>query len=142
MQVNGPQVSATMAEKDRESVGVKRRGKIGLTDGDGTADTTLTLLDSQVGEEDAEDVLRTDGLGDVSERVDGSSSNRLLMRLEEVEELEANSHPLSGRDELGSSIGDTSNQVDGRLLYLLVSITENRGHSRDCEQGSINTSRR
>lgn len=102
-----------------------------LTDGDGTADTTLTLLNSQVGEEDAEDVLGTDGLGDVSERVDGRSSNSLLVRLEEVEELEADSHPLSGRDKLGSSIGDTSNQVDRGLLYLLVSIAENRSHSRD-----------
>lgn len=103
----------------------------GLTDGNGTANTTLPLLHAQVRQEHAQDVLRTDSLGDVAERVDRRSSNRLLVRLEEVEELKADSHPLARRDELGSSVGDTSNEVDRRLLHLFVPVAKDGSHTRD-----------
>lgn len=129
----------------RAAVGSRRR-----TDGDRAADTTLALLNAEVREKNAEDVLGADGFGDVAERVDGRSSDRLLVRLEEVEELKANTativqcmfdsghtlegdspHPLAGGDELGSAVGDTSDQVDGRLLHLFVSVPENRSHARN-----------
>ena len=90
----------------------------GLTDGNGTANTTLPLLHAQVRQEHAQDVLRTDSLGDVAERVDRRSSNR-------------DSHPLARRDELGSSVGDTSNEVDRRLLHLFVPVAKDGSHTRD-----------
>lgn len=76
-----------------------------LTDSDSRTDSTLPLLHPQVRQQHAEHVLRSDRLGDVSERVDGRTSDALLVRLEEVQQLEADSHPLSRRDELGSSVG-------------------------------------
>lgn len=103
-----------------------------LTDGDGTADTRLTLLHPQVGEQNTQHILRSDSLGDVTERVDGSTTNGLLVRLEQVEQLETDAHPLASGDELGSTIGDTSDEVNGSLLHLLVSIAENGRHARDC----------
>ena len=42
-------------------------------------------------------------LGDVAEGVDGGAPDRLLVRLEQLEELEADAHPLAGGDELGAS---------------------------------------
>lgn len=76
-----------------------------LTDGDCTTHSTLPLLDLQVGKEDREHILGSNGLGDVSKRVDGRSTDSLLVGLKEIEKLEADSHPLSSGDELGSTIG-------------------------------------
>lgn len=139
MHVNGPQVSATMAVGGvRASVSHRprrrqeaREGR-GRTDGDGAADARLAVLDLEVGEEDTQDVLRADGLGDVAERVDGGAPNRLLVRLEEVEQLEADAHPLARRDELCAAVGDAPDEVDRRLLHLLVPVAQDGRHARDC----------
>jgi hypothetical protein len=65
-----------------------------LTDGDRTAYTRLTLLNLQVGQQDAEHILRSDSLGNVTERVDSSSPDSLLVCLEKVEQFETDTHPL------------------------------------------------
>jgi len=116
MVVKGPQVSETMAgKKRREEEGevsekkkpleARREKKEKLTDSDRTTHSTLPLLNSQVGKKNREHILRSDGLGNVSERVDGGSTNSLLVSFEEVEKLEADSHPLSSGNKLGSTIG-------------------------------------
>ena len=91
-------------------------------DSDRTADTALTLLHAQVGEQDLEDVQRTQALRDVTERVDGRTTDTLLVRLEQVEKLEADMHPFTSGHELGTTIGNTTNQVDCRLM----TVTEDR----------------
>ncbi len=63
-----------------------------------------------------------DGLGNVAKSVDGSTTNRLLVGLEELEQFKADPHPFAGRDELGASVGDTANQIDTVLLHLKKSI--------------------
>lgn len=131
MQVKGPHVSATIAAA-RQRVFRRAEGRARLTDGDSTAHTTLALLDAQIRQQDTEHVLWTNRLGDVAERVDSRSSDRLLVRLEQVKQLEADSHPLAGRDEFCSTIRDSADEVDGRLLDLLVSVAQNGRHSRHC----------
>lgn len=66
--------------------------------------------------------MRTDGASDVAERVDRGAPNGLLVRFEELKQLEANAHPLTRRDHLGAALGDASHQLDAVLLYLLVPI--------------------
>jgi hypothetical protein len=51
------------------------------------------------------------------------------VRLEEVQKFEADTHPLSRRHKLGTTIGDATDQIDGRLLHLLVPIPKNGGHT-------------
>lgn len=104
-----------------------------LTDSDGTTHPTLSLLHLQICQEDTQHILRTNSLGDITERVDSRSSNRSLMGLEQVKKLETDSHPFLSRDIFGTSIGNTTNQVDGRFLNLFVSVSKNGGHSGDCQ---------
>ena len=42
----------------------------------------------------------------------------LLVGLQHIEELEADTHPLLGRDEFGAAVGDAPHQVDAVLLHL------------------------
>ena len=84
MHVNGPHVSATIAVAHCVSVAQQTKSA-GLTDRDGTANSRLTFLHSEIRQQHTEDVLRADSLGDVTERIDRSSSNRLLVRFEEIE---------------------------------------------------------
>ncbi len=62
-------------------------------------------MDLEIGKKDAEHILRSNGFGDIAERVDGCSPNRLFMCFQQVEQLEADSHPLLRRDEFGAAIG-------------------------------------
>lgn len=64
------------------------------------------------------DVNAPDSFGDVTECVDCSSPDGLLVRLEQFQQLKADPHPLSSRHILGSSVCDTSHQVYAVLLYL------------------------
>jgi hypothetical protein len=48
--------------------------------------------------------LRTNGLGDVAKGVDSGSANSLLVCLEQLEQLEANAHPLTRGNMLSTSI--------------------------------------
>lgn len=114
--VNGPQVSETMAgergQLRKEKVG-RRCDKPPRTYGDSRANSTLTFLDTKVRKQDTEDVLGSNGLGNVAKGVDGRSADTLLVSLEEVEELKADAHPLAGGDELGTAIG----LKEGRISY-------------------------
>mmetsp|Transcript_34471 Transcript_34471/g.51075 ORF Transcript_34471/g.51075 Transcript_34471/m.51075 type:complete len:339 (+) Transcript_34471:347-1363(+) len=109
-----------------------REGTTGLSDdGDGYsgADTKLSLLNFEVVQQGAEHIVRTDGLRDVAKGVDRGSSNSLLLRLEQLQKIEANTIPLSRRSQLCSSVGDSPYQVDAVFLDLLVSVLENRSQS-------------
>jgi hypothetical protein len=75
-----------------------------LTNGDSTAYTRLTFLHLQVGQEHRQHILGTDSLGNVTKGIDGRSSDSLLVRLEQIEELETNTHPFLGWDELGATV--------------------------------------
>ena len=94
-----------------------------LRDDSDSNGTAHTILHAQVREEDLEGVLRTQNLGNVAERVNCRTSNALLVRLEQVEQLETDKHPLSRGYKLGTTISDMTDQVDGGLLHLLVSVT-------------------
>ena len=49
-----------------------------------------------------EDVVGSDGLGDVAEGVDRRPPDRLLVRLQQLQQLEADAHPLAGGHILGA----------------------------------------
>ena len=49
-----------------------------------------------------ENVVGPDGLCDVSEGVDRRAPDGLLVRLQELQQLEADPHPLAGRHVLGA----------------------------------------
>eukprot|EP00968_Pinguiococcus_pyrenoidosus_P024619 scaffold4871_cov260-Pinguiococcus_pyrenoidosus.AAC.6 len=99
--------------------------------GHGGANAHLALLHLQVAEQGVQDILRPDGLGNVSKRVHRGSANRLLVRLEHLQQLEAYSHPLAGAHVLSAAIGDPSHQVDAVLLHLLVAVPQNRRQPRE-----------
>jgi len=65
------------------------------TDSDSRTNTRLTILNLEIRQEYRQHILRTDSFGDVTERVDSSTSNCPLVSLEEVEEFETDSHPFS-----------------------------------------------
>lgn len=56
-----------------------------FTDSNGRADTRLTILNLEVGKKNREYILRTDCLGNVTERVYSSSSDSSLVSFEEIE---------------------------------------------------------
>ena len=74
----------------------------------------------EVVEEGSENIVGSDGLGDVAEGVDGGSPDGLLVRLDKLEQLEADTHPLPGRYVLRSPVGYAPHQVYAVLLHLLV----------------------
>ena len=75
--------------------------------------------------------MRADGFGDVAEGVDGGATDRLLVRLEQLQELEADAHPFARRDELGAAVRDSTHQLDAVLLHLLVAILQDRRQTFD-----------
>ena len=74
------------------------------SDCDGTTDTALTFLHTKVGEENRKDILGTQTFGNVTKRVDSRSSDALFVGLQQVQELEADTHPFSGRYKFSSTI--------------------------------------
>ena len=54
-----------------------------------------------------------------------------FVRLEHLEELEADAHPLLGGDELGAAVGDAPDEVDAVLLHLLVAVAQDRREPRE-----------
>mmetsp|Transcript_67790 Transcript_67790/g.141343 ORF Transcript_67790/g.141343 Transcript_67790/m.141343 type:complete len:562 (-) Transcript_67790:1430-3115(-) len=95
------------------------------------AHAVLSLLHLEVVEEHGQHVLRADGFRNVAEGVDGRAADRLLVRLEHVEELEADAHPLLGAHKLGAPVGDAPDEVDAVLLHLLVPVAQNRRQPRE-----------
>lgn len=66
-----------------------------------------------------QNVLRTDGLSDVAERVHGRAADGLFVGLEHLQQLEADTHPLASADVLGTAVGDAPDKVDTVFLHLL-----------------------
>mmetsp|Transcript_11357 Transcript_11357/g.20623 ORF Transcript_11357/g.20623 Transcript_11357/m.20623 type:complete len:664 (+) Transcript_11357:201-2192(+) len=95
------------------------------SDGDRRADSVLPVLDLQVVDESVQNILGSDGLGDVPEGADARPLNTLLRRLEHFEQLEADAHPLLGVDHLGAAVGNAPDEVDTVLLDLLVPVLQN-----------------
>mmetsp|Transcript_21279 Transcript_21279/g.52407 ORF Transcript_21279/g.52407 Transcript_21279/m.52407 type:complete len:375 (-) Transcript_21279:2187-3311(-) len=93
------------------------------------AHAVLPLLHLEVVEQHREHVLGPDRLGDVPERVDRRTPDRLLVRLEHVQQLKADPHPLLGRHKLRPAIGDTPHEVDAVLLHLLVPVPQDGGEA-------------
>ena len=62
--------------------------------------------------------------------MDRRTDTHLLVRLQQLEEFEADPHPLSGGDVFRASVGDSPHQIDAVLLHLLVSILEDRCETR------------
>mmetsp|Transcript_12152 Transcript_12152/g.34729 ORF Transcript_12152/g.34729 Transcript_12152/m.34729 type:complete len:264 (+) Transcript_12152:353-1144(+) len=92
--------------------------------------TELPLLHLQVIEQRAQHIVGADGLGDVAEGVHSCSPDRLLLGLEQLQEVEADSVPLSGRRQLSTSVGDSAHEVDAVLLDLLVPVLQDRRQAR------------
>mmetsp|Transcript_4651 Transcript_4651/g.13434 ORF Transcript_4651/g.13434 Transcript_4651/m.13434 type:complete len:377 (-) Transcript_4651:3277-4407(-) len=109
-------------------------GTAGLGD-DGNCDrgaySHLAILHLQVVQKSVQDILRSDGPRDEAKRAHGSASDRLLVRLQHFQKFEADSHPLFGRYEFGTAIGDAAHEVDAVLLHLLVTIPEDGRESRE-----------
>mmetsp|Transcript_48184 Transcript_48184/g.114649 ORF Transcript_48184/g.114649 Transcript_48184/m.114649 type:complete len:308 (+) Transcript_48184:521-1444(+) len=121
---------AVLVEERREHC--KRPARLGDDgDGHGGAHAVLALLHLEVVQQHRQHVLRADSLGNVTEGVDRRAANRLLVRLEHVEQLEADAHPLLGGDELGPAVGNAPDEVDAVLLDLLVAVPEDRGEARE-----------
>ena len=49
----------------------------------------------------------------------------LLVRLEHLQQLEADAHPLARGHELGAAVGDAANEVNAVLLHLFVPVLQN-----------------
>lgn len=82
IQVNGPQVSATIAIWERRWLTrprKKRREEEKLTDSNRTTDPTLSLLNSQIGQKYTQDILRSNSFSDVTETIDCRPSDGLLV---------------------------------------------------------------
>ena len=86
--------------------------------GDGRAHAVLALLHLQVIQQGDQDVLRPDRLGNVAEGVDGRAADALLVRLEHLQQLKADAHPLARRHKLRASVRNAPHQVDAILLHL------------------------
>mmetsp|Transcript_9557 Transcript_9557/g.28759 ORF Transcript_9557/g.28759 Transcript_9557/m.28759 type:complete len:603 (-) Transcript_9557:2583-4391(-) len=99
-------------------------------DGDGGAHAVLPLLHLQVVQQRHQHVLRPDGLSDVPERVHRRSPDALLVRLQHLQKLEADAHPLASRDMLCAAVGNAPHQVDAVLLHLLVPILQDGRQAR------------
>mmetsp|Transcript_13708 Transcript_13708/g.31624 ORF Transcript_13708/g.31624 Transcript_13708/m.31624 type:complete len:219 (-) Transcript_13708:2931-3587(-) len=71
--------------------------------------TILPFLYFQVIEKHRQNVLRANGLGDVAEGIDSGTTNGLLVCLEHVQKLEADTHPFLGGYKLCSPVCNTPN---------------------------------
>ncbi len=98
-------------------------------DGHGRVDARLALLHAQVVEQGGEHVLRADGLGDEAEGVVGRTADALFVRLQHVEELEADAHPLARVDAFRAAVGDAPDEVDGVFLDFFVPVAEDGGEA-------------
>mmetsp|Transcript_45842 Transcript_45842/g.81937 ORF Transcript_45842/g.81937 Transcript_45842/m.81937 type:complete len:859 (-) Transcript_45842:1570-4146(-) len=92
--------------------------------GDGGAHAVLTLLHLQVVQQGGQHVGRANGLRNVAKGVHRSTSDSLLVGLQQLQQLETDAHPLTGRDKFRPSVGDAAHEIDAVLLHLLVPILQ------------------
>lgn len=74
----------------------------------------------QVVQKGGENVVRSDGTSDISKGVDRGAPDGLLVRFEQLEQLEADAHPFASRNHLGAALCNATHQLDAVLLHLLV----------------------
>merc|ERR1711907_98095 len=86
------------------------------SDSDSRTNSALSLLDFKIVHQSVQDILRADSLSNVTKGIYSSSSNTLLMGSKEVKEIEADSHPFLSGDIFGTSVSNTTNQVDAVFL--------------------------
>ena len=120
----------TVLVHERRENGERRAGLGDNRDGDGGAESVLSLLDLQIVEQRVHHVLRTQRFRDVSERVDGCATNALLLGVEQIQQIETDSRPFFGRNELGTAIGDSTHQIHAVFLNEFVSVSQNRRETR------------
>ena len=65
-------------------------------------------------------------LGDVTKRVNSSSSDGFFVSLQQFKQLKANSHPFTSPNMFRSSVSNPAHKVDTVLLYFLVSESRNQ----------------
>ena len=70
------------------------------------------------------------GFSNVSKCVDSSSSDSLLVSLEQLKELKTDPHPFLSRHKLSAPVSYPAHQVNAVLLYLLMSAERNRERER------------
>mmetsp|Transcript_74277 Transcript_74277/g.86204 ORF Transcript_74277/g.86204 Transcript_74277/m.86204 type:complete len:270 (-) Transcript_74277:22-831(-) len=93
-------------------------------------DSVLSLLYFEIVQQSNQHILRTNSFGNITEGVDSSSSNTFLVSFEQVQQIEADSHPLLCRDVSCTSISNSSNQINTVFLHFLMSVLENRRQTR------------
>ncbi|KAI3477854.1 hypothetical protein L1887_60363 [Cichorium endivia] len=94
------------------------------------ANTRLSLLHAQIGQKHLQHVRRSDGTRNVAKAVHRSPADGLLVRLEQIQQLKADAHPLARTDKLGALVGDPADEVDARFLHLLVTVAQDGRHAR------------
>mmetsp|Transcript_11968 Transcript_11968/g.18007 ORF Transcript_11968/g.18007 Transcript_11968/m.18007 type:complete len:312 (+) Transcript_11968:864-1799(+) len=87
----------------------------------------LSILHLQIVQQRMKHILWSNRLGNIPKRRHGGATNRLLVCLEHLEQLETNTHPFLRRNEFSSTIGNTPYQINAILLHLLMPIPHNRG---------------
>lgn len=75
------------------------------------AHTILPLLDLQVVQQCDQNILGAYGLGNIAKGVDSRSADALLVSLEHLQQLKADTHPLSRRHKLSATVCYTTDQV-------------------------------
>mmetsp|Transcript_29025 Transcript_29025/g.67289 ORF Transcript_29025/g.67289 Transcript_29025/m.67289 type:complete len:780 (-) Transcript_29025:1289-3628(-) len=104
----------------------------GLSDNsnsDSGAHAILSLLHLEIVEEHRKHILGTNGLGNVTKSVHCRAADCFLVRLEHVQQLKTNSHPLLGGHKLCAAVRNATDEVNAVLLHLLVSILQNGGEA-------------
>merc|ERR1711963_65923 len=89
-------------------------------------DSKLTLLHLQVVEKGAQDIVWSYCLCNVTKCVDGSSSDCFLVRLQQFQQVEANTIPLTRWCQFSTSVCYPSHQIYAILLHLFVPVLQNR----------------
>ena len=56
---------------------------------------------------------------------------------EQIETLEADTHPFARGHKFGAAVGDMANQVDRHFLDLFVSVAQDEGRVRCCDLWSV-----
>lgn len=62
--------------------------------------------------------MGADCFGDVAEGVDSGTTNGLFVGFEKIEKLETDAHPFFSANKLGTSVSDTTYEIDAVLLNL------------------------
>ena len=96
-------------------------GRAGLGhngDGNSCAHPVLPLLNLEVVQQSDQHILRPNSFGNVAKCVDSGSSDALFVCLQHLQQLKADSHPLSGRHIFRATVSNAAHKVNAVLLHL------------------------